>query len=64
MNPGQVDVFLDAPVSHSERHANFIAGIFQQFNLTASCHVIKSADYGLIHLPFDILATSDSVIVG
>ena len=63
MHPSQVDVFLDSPVSHSERHAQIITDIFHQFNLVANCQVIRSADYGLKHLPFDVLATSDSVII-
>jgi hypothetical protein len=63
MHPLQVDVFLDSPVSHSERHAQVITGIFQQFNLVTNCQVIRSADYGLKNLPFDVLATSDSVII-
>jgi hypothetical protein len=63
MRPSQVDVFLDAPVSHSEWHAQLITDVFQQFNLAANCRVIRSADYALKHLPFEVLATSDSVII-
>jgi hypothetical protein len=63
MHPSQVDVFLDSPVSHSERHAQVIMEVFQQFNIKANCRVIRSADYGLKHLPFEVVATSDSVII-
>jgi hypothetical protein len=63
MHPLRVEVFLDSPVSHSERHAQVITDIFQQFSLVSGCQVIRSADYGLKHLPFDVLATSDSVII-
>jgi hypothetical protein len=63
MHPLQVEVFLDSPVSHSERHAELITDIFQQYSLVTHCRVIRSADYGLKHLPFDVLATSDSVII-
>jgi hypothetical protein len=63
MHPSQVDVFLDSPVSHSEKHAQIITDIFHQFSLTVNCRVIRSADYGLKHLPFEVLATSDSVII-
>ncbi len=63
MHPRQVDVFLDSPVSHSERHAQVITDIFREFNLAVNCQVIRSADYALKHLPFDVLATSDSVII-
>jgi hypothetical protein len=63
MRPLQVELFLDSPVSHSESHARVITGIFQQFNIKIDCRVIRSADYGLKHLPFEVLATSDSVII-
>jgi hypothetical protein len=63
MYPSHVDVFLDSPVSHSEKHAQVITDIFRQFNVVADCRVIRSADYGLKHLPFDVVATSDSVII-
>jgi hypothetical protein len=63
MRPAQVDVFLDSPVSHSERHAQVIADIFQQQGIVVNCSVIRSADYGLKHMLFDVLATSDSVIM-
>jgi len=63
MQPSKVDIFLDSPVSHSERHAQAISEIFQGSGMVVSCRVIKSADYGLKHLPFDVLATSDSVIM-
>jgi len=63
MHPSQVEVFLDSPVAHSERHARVITDIFQKFSLVVNCRVIRSADYGLKHLPFEVLATSDSVII-
>ncbi len=63
MHPLKVDVFIDSPVSHSEKHAHVISDIFQQFGMAVNCTVIRSADYGMKHLPFDVLATSDSVII-
>ena len=63
MQPSQVNVFLDSPVAHSERHAQVITDLFQEFSLVANCRVIRSADYGLKHIPFEVLATSDSVII-
>jgi hypothetical protein len=63
MHPLQVDVFLDSPVSHSEKHAHLISEIFLQFGMAVNCSVIHSADYGMKHVPFDVLATSDSVII-
>lgn len=63
LHPLQVDIFLDSPVSHSERHARVITGMFRQSGVAVNCHVIRSADYGLKHLPFEVVATSDSVII-
>lgn len=63
MHPSHVDVFLDSPVSHSERHAGILTDIFHEYALQTRCRVIRSADYGMKHLPFDVLATSDSVII-
>jgi hypothetical protein len=63
MRPSQVDIFLDSPVSHSERHALVIMEVFRQYSLVVNCRVIRSADYGLKHLSFEVLATSDSVII-
>jgi hypothetical protein len=63
MQPLRAEIFLDSPVPHSERHAQVISDIFQQCGLDAGCRVIRSADYGLKHLPFEVIATSDSVII-
>jgi len=63
MHPSLVEVFLDSPVSHSERHAHAISEVFQQFSIQCNCQVIRSADFALKHLSFDVLATSDSVII-
>lgn len=63
LHPSHVEVFLDSPVSHSEKHARVVTEIFQISGMAVDCRVIRSADYGLRHLPFEVLATSDSVII-
>jgi hypothetical protein len=61
--PSRAEVFFDAPVSHSERHAGMLAEMLQRAGVTGSCHVIPSADYGLRHGTFDLVATSDTGII-
>jgi len=61
--PGIADVFLDSPVSHSEMHARVIRDLLAEFNLPGTCQVVRSADFVLKHFPYEILATSDTVII-
>jgi hypothetical protein len=61
--PSGVDVYLDAPVSHSERHAHLIRERIQEAGLTADCHVIKSADWALRQTREGVIATSDTAIM-
>jgi hypothetical protein len=63
MQPAEVTVFLDSPVSHSERHARIIGDVLRQNNLTGTCQIIRSADYALKHYSHDVIATSDSIII-
>jgi hypothetical protein len=59
----QVDVFLDSPVSHSEKHAYLIRDGMQVRNINGECTVIKSADWALKQYNQGILATSDTAII-
>jgi hypothetical protein len=61
--PGQIDVYLDSPVSHSEKHAQIIREGLQVRNLNGECTVIKSADWALKQYNHGILATSDTAII-
>jgi hypothetical protein len=63
MQPASADIFLDSPVSHSERHAQVIHDLLAAHNLKGSCQVIRSADFALKHFPYERLATSDTVII-
>jgi hypothetical protein len=63
LQPSSVDVFLDSPVSHSEKHAQVILEMLEQCHLRGSCQVIHSADFALKHFPYEVLATSDTVII-
>jgi len=61
--PARVDVFLDSPVSHSERHAQMIREMLASYCLLGECQVLHSADFALKHFRHDVLATSDTVII-
>jgi hypothetical protein len=59
----RVEIYLDSPVSHSEKHTQFINEKMQERKLKGDCFVVKSADYALKHSNNSILATSDTVII-
>jgi len=61
--PARVDVYLDAPVSHSERHAHLIRESILRVGIASDCHVIKSADWALRRCQEGVIATSDSAII-
>jgi hypothetical protein len=61
--PSSVDIFLDSPVSHSEKHALAIRDMLKKWNLTGTCQTIRSADFALKNFQNGILATSDTVII-
>jgi len=61
--PARVDVFLDSPVSHSEWHAQMIREMLASYRLQGECQVLHSADFALKHYRYDVLATSDTVII-
>jgi|WetSurSiteA1Bulk_404760.scaffolds.fasta_scaffold01219_3 hypothetical protein len=61
--PVHVDIYLDSPVSHSEKHARIIREKMQQNRLAGDCHVIKSADWALRHSQGGVIATSDTAII-
>jgi hypothetical protein len=61
--PSRADMYLDAPVSHSERHAAAIRLMMQERGLEGSCTVIRSADYALRNSHDTVLATSDTGII-
>jgi hypothetical protein len=63
LQPSSADVFLDSPISHSEKHAQVIREMLEQCHLRGSCQVIRSADFALKHFPYEVLATSDTVII-
>jgi hypothetical protein len=63
MQPASVDIFLDSPVSHSEKHAQAIREILNKCSFPGTCQVIRSADFALKHFPYEVLATSDTVIM-
>jgi len=61
--PDSAMFFFDSPVSHSERHALDISRKMDQYDVTGSCLVVRSADHELKKFKNGIIATSDSAII-
>ncbi|MBN2481200.1 MAG: DUF434 domain-containing protein [Bacteroidales bacterium] len=61
--PESIEVYLDAPVSHSEKHAQMIRDMMVQHQMKGNCHVVRSADWALKRFQAGIIATSDTVII-
>jgi hypothetical protein len=61
--PYKTDIYLDSPVSHSEKHAQIIRENMQMCHLSGECHVIKSADWALRQNQHGVIATSDTAII-
>ncbi len=63
LSPGKIDIFLDAPISHSGEMGTHIKEKLEEKNLpNITVKVLKSADYPLKSYQ-GIVATSDSVIM-
>jgi hypothetical protein len=61
--PNRTDVYLDSPVSHSEKHAQMIRDRMRLDLPNGDCHVIKSADWALRQNRHAVIATSDTAII-
>jgi hypothetical protein len=61
--PSDVEVYLDSPVSHSEKHALLFQEMLTEKALHGNCMVLKSADWALRNGSDCILATSDTGII-
>jgi hypothetical protein len=61
--PGMTIIYLDSPVSHSERHAFLMNEIMQEKSIAGHCSVIRSADWALKHHSEGVIATSDTGII-
>ncbi|MBN1789292.1 MAG: DUF434 domain-containing protein [Bacteroidales bacterium] len=61
--PGQTEIYLDSPVSHSDQHARMIREKMQVYHLQGDCHVIRSADWALKQCRHGVIATSDTAII-
>ena len=61
--PVQIDIYLDSPVSHSQKHAGLLQAMMDEHGLKGTCYVVHSADWPLKRLNNGIIATSDSVIL-
>lgn len=63
IKPAHLEFFLDAPVSHSERHAALIQDEIRNHSLEGNCSVVRSADHELKIFSEGVIATSDTVII-
>lgn len=63
IKPAFLEFFLDAPVSHSERHAAWIRDAIRNYSLNGNCNVVRSADHEMKVSGKGIIATSDTVII-
>ena len=63
IKPAYLEFFLDAPVSHSERHAALIRDAIRNRSLHGNCSVVRSADHEMKVAAKGIIATSDTVII-
>lgn len=61
--PAKTEIYLDSPVSHSERHARLIEEMMMEYHLKGDCFVIRSADYALKNDAKGIISTSDTAII-
>jgi hypothetical protein len=59
----RVEVYLDSPVSHSEKHAHIIREKLGISKINGDCFVVKSADWALKQNTQGILSTSDTAII-
>lgn len=61
--PASAAIYLDAPVSHSGRHADQINAKLQLNEMPGACYVIRSADWALKQQQNAVIATSDTAII-
>lgn len=61
--PASVHVYLDSPVSHSEKHADAIRALMGKYEFKGECQVVKSADWVLKNNHDGIISTSDTVVI-
>jgi hypothetical protein len=59
----QVIIYLDAPVSFSQKHKLLLKDFLQKQNITGQVEVVPSADYSLKQHLSAIIATSDSALI-
>jgi hypothetical protein len=59
----RIDIYLDSPVSHSEKHAQKIRERMQELQIPGDCMVIRSADWALKQYKQATLSTSDTAII-
>ncbi len=63
LNPAKVDLFLDEPVSASQKHHRLITEAMEKCGLKGTCYLVHSADREIKTLNSGILATSDTLLI-
>jgi hypothetical protein len=61
--PAKVDVFLDAPVTSSQRHHQVIQQKLRDFGIPGTCNLVHSADHEIKSFNTGILASSDTLLI-
>lgn len=61
--PIKVDIFLDSPVSSSNRHHQIIEQKLRIFGLPGTCSLVHSADHEIKSFNTGVLASSDTVLI-
>ncbi|MBN1144417.1 MAG: DUF434 domain-containing protein [Bacteroidales bacterium] len=61
--PVSAAIYLDAPVSHSQKHALMISENMKEAGIQGACYVIRSADWALKQQQTAVIATADTAII-
>jgi hypothetical protein len=61
--PFSVDIYLDSPVSSSNRHHQIIEQRLKDFGLPGTCSLVHSADHEIKSFNTGVLASSDTVLI-
>ena len=61
--PASLNIFLDSPVSHSQKHKSTIDKTLDQLSLNGKCLLVKSPDYEIKQNSDGIICSSDTAII-
>jgi hypothetical protein len=63
LHPSRVDIFLDSPVSASQRHHQELQKRLGDFNLIGECRLVHSADQEIKSFNTGVLVSSDTALI-